>query len=489
MHNLKGRQEITTTAGEITAENVVEVLQKALTIHRKNSLEIQYLWDYYRGVHPILEREKEIRPEINNKLIENRAKSIVDFKTGYLMREPVQYISKDENPDSVKINQLNKFVFAEEKTAKDREIADWMHICGTAYRLIMPDIMEEMDDSPFEIDTLLPWSTFVIYSNGTRRKPMLGVTYVEDKDGIKHYSCYSKDMFFEIVNFKVVFSEPHILGDIPIIEYPLNMARIGAFECVLGLLEAIEKVDSDREDAIDEFIQCLLLLHNVSLEVDKVKALRDLGAIEYTDRSENMKGEIKYLTSEMNQTQTQTLVDYMYQTVLEICGMPSQGDGNSSDSSNNGAVIFKNGWYSAETMAINTELMFKKSERSFLKIALNICRILSTLDLNPSDVEIKFTRRNYENVQTKSQVLITMLNCEKIHPKLAFEYCGMFTDPDAAYKMSAKYIKEQEKKTKDEIFRTVTGSAEKDTGSPQQDGNSPDKSREQSTSSSGNKEN
>ena len=179
----------------------------------------------------------------------------------------------------------------------------------------------------------------------------------------------------------------------------------------------------------------------------------------------------------------------MYQTVLEICGMPSQGDGNSSDSSNNGAVIFKNGWYSAETMAINTESMFKKSERKFLKIALNICKVLSGLDLKPSDVEIKFTRRNYENAQAKSQVLITMLSCGKIHPKLAFEYCGLFTDPDAAYKMSEQYIKEQEEKAKNEVFRTAAGNSEEDTGSPQQDGNSPSESRGEQTNRSGDKEN
>lgn len=486
---LHGRREIVTNIKEITPNNVVDVLKKALVPHTANSNEIHYLYNYYRGIHPILNRTKEVRPEINNKIVENRAAEIVNFKTGYLMREPVQYISKDENPNSDKINRLNYFVFAEEKVSKDRELADDMHICGTSFRMILPDTPEDTDESPFEINTLNPERTFVVYSNDSYKKPVLGVTYIKDDNGVKHYSCYTKDMYYELVNYEIVSAQPHVLGDIPIIEYPLNLARMGAFECVIDLLEAIEKVDSNREDAIEEFVQCLLLLHNVSLEVDKVKALRDLGAIEYADRTETMKGEIKYLTSELNQTQTQTLVDYMYQTVLEICGMPSQGDGNSSDSSNNGAVIFKNGWYSAETMAINTEIMFKKSERRFLKLVLNICRYLSDLDLKPSDVEIKFTRRNYENIQVKSQVLITMLSCGKIHPKLAFEYCGLFTDPDAAYKMSEQYIKEQEEKAKNEVLRTVAGDTEEDTGSPQQNGNSPSESRGEQTSGSVNKEN
>ena len=37
-----------------------------------------------------------------------------------------------------------------------------------------------------------------------------------------------------------------------------------------------------------------------------------------------------------------------------------------------------------------------------------------------------------------------MLNNPNIHPKLAFEYCGMFVDPELAYSMSMKYKEEQQ---------------------------------------------
>ena len=36
-----------------------------------------------------------------------------------------------------------------------------------------------------------------------------------------------------------------------------------------------------------------------------------------------------------------------------------------------------------------------------------------------------------------------MLNNDKIHPRLAFEHCGMFVDPELAYQMSAEYEKTQ----------------------------------------------
>ena len=134
---LYGRRMIKSDETEVTVENVVAILNKALPYHWENRSEIQYLWYYYRGLQPILNREKQVRPEICNKIVENRANEIVSFKSGYLMGEPLQYVSRGNGDNlSDAINQLNEFVFAEEKPAKDKELADWFHICGTSFRMV-----------------------------------------------------------------------------------------------------------------------------------------------------------------------------------------------------------------------------------------------------------------------------------------------------------------------------------------------------------------
>ena len=76
---------------------------------------------------------------------------------------------------------------------------------------------------------------------------------------------------------------------------------------------------------------------------------------------------------------------------------------------------------------------------------------MSDLSLKLSNVEIRFTRRNYENIAEKANVLITMLNNNKIHPKLAFEHSGLFIDPELAYSTSMSYAEEQEKKTLEQM--------------------------------------
>ena len=132
-----------------------------------------------------------------------------------------------------------------------------------------------------------------------------------------------------------------------------------------------------------------------------------------------------------------------YNSILTICGMPNR-NGGSSTSDTGAAVLLRDGWSLAEARAKDSENMFKKAEKKMLKLVLRICRELSDFDIALKDIELQFTRRNYENIQSKSQVLTTMLQSDKIHPLLAFQHCGLFVDAERAYSMSVKYLEEKE---------------------------------------------
>lgn len=442
-----GRQVIYTDVEKINKSNVVAVLENALQTHRRNRADIQYLYNYYKGNQPILSRVKEVRPEINNKLVENNANHIVSFKVGYLMGEPVQYVNRGAESASDAINQLNSFVFSEDKAVRDKELADWFTICGTSFRMILPDKKDEKDEAPFEIYTLDPRNTFVVYHNGLGNKPVMGVTYVTKSDNSTVYSVYTKNRFFEIQDngVKSVKAKNHICGCVPIIEYPANTARLGAFETVLPILDALNELSSNRMDGVEQFIQALLMFKNVDIEDEQFAVLREQGGIKVPEN-----GDVKYLTQELNQTQTQSFVDYLYQRVLTVCEMPNR-NGGTSTSDTGAAVIMRDGWQAAEAYAKNTELMFKQSEKQFLRLLIRFTNSLRNMNLNLSDIEIRFTRRNYENIQEKTQVLTTMLANDKIHPRLAFEHSGMFADPGLAYTESMLYAEKKRKETEREL--------------------------------------
>lgn len=455
-----GRRVIYTDAKEITKDNLITELLKAFNVHILNRGEIEYLYNYYKGDQPILYRTKEIREDIVNKVVENRANQIVSFKVGYLCGNPIQYISRNANSDLTdQIDKLNALMNVEGKSAKDKELFEWQMIAGTSYRMVLPnEDVEDKEDCPFEITTLDPRNTFIIYSSDVSHKPLAAVYYVRhgeplvDGNLYKMFSVYTKNMYFEVEENKIVTAKPHAFN-IPIVEYPANNARMGAFEPVLSLLDAINEVDSNRVDGIEQFIQSLMVLYNCTLGDETTTSVQQKGIIELKSVGDN-KADIKILNEQLNQSETQTLKDDMYQTVLEIVGMPSQGNG-SSDSSNNGAVILKNGWQGAEARAKDSELLFKQSEQKFLKLVLRICRDLSDIDIKVIDIEPHFTRRNYEDILSKSQVLTTMLASEKIAPKLAFQTCGLFIDSEEAYKESVEWIAEQEEKKKQEALENA----------------------------------
>ena len=146
---LFGRRIIYTDEAVITAENVVDVLSKALYVHSLNQSEIHYLWSYYKGETPILQKTKEIRESINHKVWVNRAYEIVTFKRGYGFGEPIQYIRRGQDENlSDDINTLNEYMSLAGKEGSDSRLAEWLYVCGLGMRMVLPG---EDAEEPFEI--------------------------------------------------------------------------------------------------------------------------------------------------------------------------------------------------------------------------------------------------------------------------------------------------------------------------------------------------
>lgn len=455
-----GRKKILVNTESITSENIIKYLKEAINTHEKNQREENYLYEYYKGNQPILNREKKIRPTINNKIVVNKANEIVSFKTGYLLYSPIQYASKS-NEQSDEISTLNSYMDIKNKVTIDKEVVDYMHICGVGVKILLQS--DDGDDIPFDMYSADPRDTFVIYSATLiGEPPIMGVRHYIDVDSTgvlktNVYECYTKDMYYKIREEQIVQQAGNALKQIPIIEYPLNNARIGAFEIVLSLLDAINNVQSNRNDGIEQFVQSLLLFHNVDIDTEKVETLNEIGAIKFRDINPSLQGEIKYLVSQLDQTNTQTLVDDLVDSVLAIVGMPPTKN-NGSSAETGMATIMQDGWYLAEARAKDTENLFKASERQLLKLVTYICNNTSDLKLDYKDIDIKFTRKNYENIQSKVQVLIAMLQNEKIAPRLAFATANLFPDSEGAWIESKEYMAQQASEQGKEVNAIQTNS-------------------------------
>lgn len=448
-----GRRPIYTDVEEITPDNVRKVISDALSVHNANKGEIATLYDIYRGKQDILNRTKDVRPEICNYVVVNRANEIVSFKSSYLLGEPLQYVSSDDGGEGTveQLTTLNKYMRLEGKAAKDMDLANWIHICGVGYRLVLPDSRStDPHGSPFNLYTLNPMDTFVIRYSGISKHPLAGVSIVHRKTEPDIMCVYTPHWYMEFENVDLSVAPPTFKAeevnfvDVPIVEYVHNQARMGAFEVVMSQLNTINTVESNRVDAIEQTVQALMVFENCDVDDKKFADMRRNGAIRIKSTS-SVNAKVYAVENTLDQSGVQQTVDDQLAAIYSICGMPPLTGSGASTSDTGAAVMLREGWSHAEARAKETEQYFEASEYKTLELVLDICRNTRDLDIPITDIKPQFTRRNYADLLTKSQVLTTMLDNPKIDPKLAFESCGMFPDSEAAYQMSLPYIEKAEK--------------------------------------------
>lgn len=448
---LNGRTVIFTNYREVNDDNIKKILLNAYPIHQQNVGDMEYLFNYFKGLQPIKQRVKKVRPEIKNMIVENHANSIVQFKTGYLLEKPIQYVARKEETNTSSLTMLNDNMEMLGKESKDKEIANNSAIFGTTYRLSLPNKGAGVDESLFSLDTIDPRQAFIIYSSDIGNKPLVAVVILIETDekgnDVIKLQAWTKDKFyiFNYTTLELEKTEQHIFNGLPLVEYPFNKERMGAFEVVIDLLDALNTLASNRLDGVEQFIQAILVFKNVEVSKEIIEQLKELGAITITDTGE-IKANVEYLQQELNQEQVQTFKNDILDMVYYICGMPTRNQTSGDDSGT--AVIMRDGWSEAEARTQENELMFKASEKQILKVVLGYMRTLTKgqFSLSLPDIEIKFTRRNYENLYQKAQVLDTLLKNGQVEPRLAFVVCGLFSDPETAYLDSKKYVEEMEKK-------------------------------------------
>ena len=224
-----GRKIAYTDAEKITAENVVRVIGKCIGAFYENRIAIRYLWRYFKGDQPVLYRTMVSNEDIINKIVENHAYEIVQFKVGQTYGEPVQFISrKDDEQINKSVDELNDFMSDANKQEKDIKSGEWQSATGTSFKAIQ----RKNGDVPLRIVSPSPMNTFVIYNRSTE-EPILAVQELKDENGQCYKLAFSNTMSFKIVNSNVVEKKLHTYGEIPIVEYPNNHERISDIELVI----------------------------------------------------------------------------------------------------------------------------------------------------------------------------------------------------------------------------------------------------------------
>jgi SPP1 family phage portal protein len=436
-----GRKIAYTDAERITDDNVVKIIGQCIGVFYGNKSAIRYLWRYYKGDQPVLYRTKVSNEDITNKILENHAYEIVQFKVGQTYGEPVQFISrKDDDAINNAVDELNDFMTDANKQEKDIKSGEWQSATGTSFKAIQ----SKEGEIPFRITAPTPMNTFIIY-NRTTEEPMLAVQELKDEDGRYYKLAFSETMSFKIVNSNVVSSKLHTYGGIPIVEYPNNHERISDIELVISMLDAINNMQSNRMDGIEQFVQSWIKFVNCDVDEEQFAKMKMNHALVVKSINKDNKSDVDIMTQELNQTQCQVAKDDLWDNALSILAIPTKQSNTGGDTQ--GAVELRNGWDFSKTRAKLKDPIVKSSEKRLATVVLNTLRVSGNdLKLSIRDFDVQINHSPQDNMYTKSQTLLQLLQCG-IHPIVAIKTVGLWGDAEKTFMLSKPYL--------DNLWKTI----------------------------------
>lgn len=437
-----GRKIAYANVEQITADNIVNVVGNCIGAFYFNKTIIRYLWNYYKGDQPVLYRTKVQNADITNKVPENHAYEIVQFKVGQTYGEPIQLISrKDDDRINNAVDEFNDYLTDANKQEKDIKAGEWQSATGTSFKAVQ----FANGDIPFRIVAPTPMNTFVIYNQSTE-EPLLAIQELKDADGQMYKLCYTDSYECKIVNGEVRDWQLHGFGGIPIVEFPNNHERISDIELVIGLLDAINTMQSNRMDGVEQFVQFWIKFVNCDIDPETFEKMKISHALTVKSNNEQNKSDVDIMTQELNQTECQVAKDDLWDNAQSILAIPTRESQNSGGDTQ-GAVSLRAGWDFSKTRAKQKDPIIKTSEKRLAKVILNVIRIKDhDLGLTARDFDVQINHSPLDNLYTKTQALDQMLKAG-INPRIAVSTCGLWGDAEKVFIQSKPYF--------DVLYKTV----------------------------------
>lgn len=428
-----GRTEIYTDVGIITKDNVSDVVRNAMITHEKNAAEIEFLLNYEAGIQPIA-RKKSYRPDIDCKCVDNVANEIAEFKQSFNWGNPITFVMKKkadnkENQTLNGVSEINECYEMQDYSSKQQALARFVEICGVGYTYVDINTDYEDGESPFTIDVLDPRCAFVIKSSThPDKRAILGVTYYCDKDGIKRYTCFSKDSRYELNNLYEHMEksgEKNPLEKIPITEWVRAHDRMGCFERQISELDNLNLLVSDFTNDVEQNTQAIWHTNDVDFPTEKIKqedgtekevVVRPKGN-DWMQTYTSQDGKTPFVEPlSINYDYTGMLNNIMSRRalILQKCNVPSRND--NSGGSTGVAMSDATGWSQAETEANRQDQIKEACKMNELKVVLMAIKRCPKLSQNsplrtlrPYDLQVSIKRQKTYELTTKVNGICALL--------------------------------------------------------------------------------
>lgn len=405
-------------------------MQKALGIHNKNSLDCEYLIDYWLGNQDILTRLPSGTSDINNKTVVNFAFPITREIVGYTYGSPTEFIPKDTEyqEDVTKLSDIYNY---EDSHFVDTCSGIYASICGVGYMITLPNknISKDMTpEIPIVHAYLDPRTTFVVQSTEVGNPTILSCSYVINKvTGKKDYTCYTDKFKFEFSNMnpETLKISLNPIGKNPITMVPNSLFLTGDWEQAISVMNAQNQITSDSLNDIEGTIKSLLVILGAEFEDDDedLKKIKKNRVMTLTKGDGSTGGlDAKFIAPQLESTSVENIREYLEEARNVITGIPDRS-ANSSGGDTGMAVLNRDGWTDIEIVARLKEMFYKKAKKEQLSVGIEILKKLGLIreDVSVLDIDISVGRHTTDNLQTKTQAFASLVASGEISTLDALE--------------------------------------------------------------------
>ena len=460
----------------INSKNIIDALNLALKVHYENARNIRYLLDYHNGAQNILYREKDVRPDVDNKVVVNYANTFTRDIIGYTYGKPMQYVARRSDEDGTikeEVRLLNDYAEMNDKSASDQEKATNASIYGISHRAVFPRKNASDDEAPYYYINLDSENTFVAYSSQLDREPVFACTYTKsyglNESNYVLFTVYTADNVFV---YKVPFAgvdydsyisstvtEDHLvkgfpkknpLGMIPIIECENNQFRMGHWETAITLMDAINKVTSDSVNDVEQFVNAILVAINAEFSKEQMDNVREYKYAEVKS-GQGLNADLKYIQAQLDGSSVEQLRQYLEDCLRAVVGIPDRKTRGGGGGDTGDAVKLRDGWADMEVVARTTETFNKKSEKKELKIILKILKDLKKIKKTSMiNVDIKYPRNKTDNLNSKVTAYAALLNTQTVAPNDALDIVDITSDNAEVVARGEEYWKKKKQENFEE---------------------------------------
>jgi len=418
-----------------------QIISDLIWDHAAEHKQMRADYDRYKGEglaiqKRVLSDDKKVCSKLNN----DYAGEIVDQGVGYLFGKPITYQVKGERfegkPEALKAAQTELAEFKQVSFIEDldSETGKKGQICGRGARLCYID----KEGQP-RVMNLPPWEVIIV-QDASLDETQYGLRYygvtdmstgmpivrtrVEwyDKGFVTFYISNNENQFV-LDSAQAPNPLPHGFNMVPLIEFPNNEERQGAFKKVEANIDAYDRAMSVAQDEIEEFRNAYLALIGCTMDAaERVKA-RETGVFTLPGDG----ADAKFLTKDINGNfyidHKKTLKEniYRFSKTVDMSAETFTGSGASGET--------------RKWLLLALEFRVGTQQLKFAKALTQMFQVISTawatksIDLSWKDITFVFDRNMPAELLQEAQIQSTLNGVISTETRLAL--LSVISDPAA----------------------------------------------------------